>query len=915
MEENNNNENQVVNKVKDTVKKETKDFGKKAFKKFIKVAWPFIAKLIIILLVLGLINVVFYTIQSFFKNLFSADDPEVSAESSEEDILVEIDSGGRYKLKDDYAEEILAQLEEKYVSNIAMGFTDDEYEEQKNSENTEDEEESEEDDEDDNDIESMIDKYIEASLTTMLPDNGKILNDVDGIVKIKRTLQDGYLSYLNYDNFMARFNSGQGANMLRYFTLSDEFKLCIVVEKSSTTCYDYEGNKIEDMCSGGGYEIQEVDYQKYIEGYATPLNFFISLHLIAQNNNFMNEVVDMVKRKGVEDPIVLTYVESETTTTETIEYSGDQQINYVKYQKDTEEGGNWEIVADGFKENWYDVINNDNISEYMEPSPVYAEMVVKTYSGSWNVTKADTWIINVEKEAVESPIPNPDSTETEECPDVLLDKYWWVDYINGLQQEWERDGNLVSYKRYYIAKCFNIEKTTTVEVTGERWSATNETKTMKVDDFVEFIQENYTDVENNLTTAPSNLFYFLQQSESTQKHEKIMRYVIYKLSGIDYGITEENVEDVFNRLFSNYNFATGTYGNTIEEKIWFALLDAGYSKIAAVAVLGNLYAESGLRTNNLENYYESSLGYSDEEYTEAVNNGEYARDQFINDSAGYGLAQWTYYTRKEGLYDFAKSREASIDDVNIQIEYLIGEISLSGGADGYASCEVGVTRHGYNYYDFVNAETVEDATIAFCWIFENPGSPNMTTRTQKANEYYNELQNRTKGITLGGITTDEEAADLQSLIENEWIHTIVHNSNYQMQNGPFLEYWESPYNMLTAFQCTWWANGRASMYLDEFGTKYEKYPTQMGNGGEYYSINASNGWFEYGQEPRPNSIISWSFGEYGHVAYVEGVTNDCIYISHAGSGKSWYGVQKLDISAYMHGVPPNGYIYLDSPKN
>jgi hypothetical protein len=53
--------------------------------------------------------------------------------------------------------------------------------------------------------------------------------------------------------------------------------------------------------------------------------------------------------------------------------------------------------------------------------------------------------------------------------------------------------------------------------------------------------------------------------------------------------------------------------------------------------MGNLYAESGLRSNNLQNTYEKKLGMTDEQYTAAVDNGSYTN--FVRDAAGYGLAQ------------------------------------------------------------------------------------------------------------------------------------------------------------------------------------------------------------------------------------------------------------------------------------
>jgi hypothetical protein len=60
--------------------------------------------------------------------------------------------------------------------------------------------------------------------------------------------------------------------------------------------------------------------------------------------------------------------------------------------------------------------------------------------------------------------------------------------------------------------------------------------------------------------------------------------------------------------------------------------------------MGNLDAESGLRSNNLQDTYSREFGLSDIQYTQKVDNGTYTN--FIKDGAGYGLAQWTYWSRK-----------------------------------------------------------------------------------------------------------------------------------------------------------------------------------------------------------------------------------------------------------------------------
>lgn len=116
-------------------------------------------------------------------------------------------------------------------------------------------------------------------------------------------------------------------------------------------------------------------------------------------------------------------------------------------------------------------------------------------------------------------------------------------------------------------------------------------------------------------------------------------------------------------------------GNNNEEKIWNYLRSKKLTECGAAALMGNLFAESGFKSTNLENSYEKKLGYTDVSYTEAVDNGSY--DNFIKDSAGYGLAQWTHWSRKEKLLEYAKSCGSSIGDLEMQLEFLIRELEQS----------------------------------------------------------------------------------------------------------------------------------------------------------------------------------------------------------------------------------------------
>lgn len=157
-------------------------------------------------------------------------------------------------------------------------------------------------------------------------------------------------------------------------------------------------------------------------------------------------------------------------------------------------------------------------------------------------------------------------------------------------------------------------------------------------------------------------------------------------------------------------------GTTNEEKIWNYLKTTGLSDFGAAGLMGNLYAESGLRPNNLQNTYEGKLGMADAEYTELVDKGAYKN--FVHDKAGYGLAQWTYWSRKEALLAHAKATGKSIGDLEMQLEFLVKELSSYG--------LLGKLK---------TALTVLEASNIVLLEFEKPASMNTAATQAKRAEY------------------------------------------------------------------------------------------------------------------------------------------------------------------------------------
>lgn len=120
--------------------------------------------------------------------------------------------------------------------------------------------------------------------------------------------------------------------------------------------------------------------------------------------------------------------------------------------------------------------------------------------------------------------------------------------------------------------------------------------------------------------------------------------------------------------------------------------------------MGNLYAESGLKPTNLQNTFEKKLGMSDDEYTKAVDDKTYTN--FVKDSAGYGLAQWTYYSRKQKMLDFHMEKGKSIGDLTTQLEFLVQELTT-----GYKTSVWEVLK---------TAKSVLEASNAVLLKFERP---------------------------------------------------------------------------------------------------------------------------------------------------------------------------------------------------
>lgn len=240
---------------------------------------------------------------------------------------------------------------------------------------------------------------------------------------------------------------------------------------------------------------------------------------------------------------------------------------------------------------------------------------------------------------------------------------------------------------------------------------------------------------------------------------------------------------------------------TNEQKIWSFLLEKIGNPYGVAGLMGNLYAESGLRANNLQNSYEKSLGMTDESYTAAVDNGSYTN--FVKDCAGYGLAQWTYWSRKQALLDFVKAVGASIGDMDTQLAFLWEELS-----EGYKSSVLAVLK---------SAKSVKEASDAVLTKFERPADQSDTAKSRRAGygqKYYDKYAEGEINMSNSPLVdyvkiSPHKNSPRKSKIKKITIHHMAGNLSVETCGNVFNGTREASSNYGIG------SDGRVGMYVEE----------------------------------------------------------------------------------------------------
>ena len=206
-----------------------------------------------------------------------------------------------------------------------------------------------------------------------------------------------------------------------------------------------------------------------------------------------------------------------------------------------------------------------------------------------------------------------------------------------------------------------------------------------------------------------------------------------------------------------------------EKAIWDYLYGKIGNACGVAGLMGNLYAESALRPNNLQNTYEKKLGLSDTQYTAKVDDGSYTN--FVKDSAGYGLAQWTYWSRKQALQEYAKASGKSIGDLDMQLAFIWKELS-----EGYKAL----------LKTLQTATSVKDASTAVLTQYERPADQGASVQAKRAGygqTYYDKYAGATypEKLTTGYYRVRKSWSDARSQLG---AYRVLANAKKQADDNP-----------------------------------------------------------------------------------------------------------------------------------
>lgn len=459
------------------------------------------------------------------------------------------------------------------------------------------------------------------------------------------------------------------------------------------------------------------------------------------------------------------------------------------------------------------------------------------------------------------------------------------------------------------------------------------------------------------------LFEMMEKNANTVELVDFIKYLLYIYDGTNYGVTELDIDDFFVTDMNNVSS-----GNSMQQFLQFLHSWEGGGTIYKDAQGVDCYkvqsdggegsavgygVDIGTHGNRLRLLgYDTSIDslipveIVDEIEKESI---QKSIDNIKMKTSELDLTEYQIYALVSRCYNYGDT--GGLEQATKMYKYPSNETFVSAYKKYYANINNDDYFGDYTKTDFNNGlftsymtwlDYVESGTHPAGWEYRRKsewslfqtgyfgydlkhGSGHGIDEYCTSAGAVTDFTNNINLYNADGSVNKDSINQLNNWLTTDLLNTKIHIKTYEMQGGPFAKWWDSSNNWFTSagykFQCTWYVYGRTNQYLEANGTSYKSWPGTKNNAAEWYSSSTNGGekYFKCGSTPRQNSIAVWKNGnKAGHVAYVEAVDtiNNKVYISHAGGGRSWFGITELGINEMKtySGLQLLGYVYLDSPK-
>ena len=218
---------------------------------------------------------------------------------------------------------------------------------------------------------------------------------------------------------------------------------------------------------------------------------------------------------------------------------------------------------------------------------------------------------------------------------------------------------------------------------------------------------------SDLQRQEINLFILGKCCDCSSVRVEDGKYQLCNVSGKSmYEVPPQEVgTTVMNRAFANKDIKINYIAGYLKENLQI-------EDFQVAAIMGNMYVES---------QFSPLISQEDDE---DLYQPEYIKrniDSIESDRIGWGLIQWTHWSRKRGLYDYAVSKGdvSYFGDMDTQLEYLVYELK-----DGMCKKQ---------FSKFIEIQDVDQATIYFRENIEVATAGNDDKRKKAAENIWDDL--------------------------------------------------------------------------------------------------------------------------------------------------------------------------------